>query len=126
MAENYPHRPEVAETSNRNGLLRVTTSNWSSVGVATGSYACRNGERRPSIGDRHRPVHDCCYRGRHRLINPFLEHCVCPDHCRAPQAVTLSENGSLVFSGQNAISIGDNSGTAEQLVLSVVQGHAQF
>ncbi len=117
MAENYPI---VRVTDTKTGTVYyATSSQWSLVGVATGNTTETVNVALPSaIGTDPFTI---VVIADGIASNPFSNTSFAPT-ISAPLAVSLSENSSLVFSGQNAISIADTSGTAEQLVLSVGHG----
>ncbi len=117
MAENYPI---VRVVDTKTGLVYyATTSDWSSVGVATGSTPeTANVVLPAAIGNDPFTI---VVIADGIASNPFSTTAFAPT-LTAPLAVSLSENSSLVFNGQNAISVADSSGTAEQLVLAVSNG----
>jgi len=117
MAENYPI-VRVVDTSTGT-VYYATTSDWSSVGVATGSTPeTANVVLPAAIGNDPFTI---VVIADGIASNPFSNTAFAPT-ITAPLAVSVNENGTLVFNGQNAISLADTSGTAEQLVLTVSNG----
>jgi hypothetical protein len=116
MAENYPI-VRVNDTSNGK-VYYATTSNWSSVGVATGSTPETVTVVLPALGN---DSYTITVIADGIASNPLSITGLAPS-IAAPLSVSVNENSSLAFSGGNAISVSDPGGTAEQMTLSVVHG----
>jgi hypothetical protein len=115
MAENYPI-VQVTDTSNGN-VYYATTSEWSSVGVATGSTPETVNVVLPAALGADpftlEVIADGIASNSFKVGQPVFT---------VPSAVSVNENSSLAFTGANTISVSDSTGTAEQATLKVGHG----
>jgi hypothetical protein len=121
MAENYPIVRVTDTTSGK--VYYATTSNWSSVGVATGTTPETATVVLPAaLGN---DPYTLVVIADGIASNAISSAPLAPTFV-APTTVSVNENSSVTFSGGNAITVADTSGTAEQLTLSVSHGTLDF
>ncbi|HEV8001664.1 MAG TPA: kelch repeat-containing protein, partial [Planctomycetaceae bacterium] len=117
MAENYPIVQVTDITSGH--VYYATTSNWSSTGVATGNtLETVNVVLPASLGNDPYTLKVIANGIASNAFSPSQS----PPTITAPTTASVNQNTSLAFTGGNAISVTDASGTSEQLTLAVSQG----
>jgi hypothetical protein len=117
MAENYPIVQVSDITSGH--VYYATTSNWSSTGVATGNTPETVNVVLPaSLGIDPYTLKVIANGIASNAFSPSQS----PPTITAPATASVNQNTSLTFTGGNAITVSDPSGTSEQLTLMVSQG----